>query len=325
MVRLVLGIAMYGNHDEYHVPDPARFPITVLSLGLFLPPIGYFAYQGDYVLSVALGVVAVLAISGFRLGLLRIVGSLAGMTLAVLYAPQLGQTYAPHFHTWLGTTGLTNRFIAIAAIGLLITSVTALLFVVLSRRLFELRPRADALNRWTGYVVGAGQGVLAMWLLIGGVLLLDRPHAPQSADRQPPASKDAPVHRVDQWVDAAKQQIETSQLGNLVADNNPFERVPALSQFQTWQRTALTLKDPAAIDGLLRHPDVVRLQQNTAVRAAIAELQQDEQIREILDSDRPLDPHRAIQLLNHQKVMQLVDQPEFLETVQRVIRSEGLE
>ncbi|QEG42157.1 CvpA family protein [Roseimaritima ulvae] len=324
---------MFRKHEYYGENPAAEFPISIVATGLFAPPILYFAYQQDYVLAAALAAVAVSAVSGFKLGLLRIFGSLVGISAAIALAPGWGRSQAHHFSEWFGTTGLTNRFLAIGTIGLLIALAITCVFVLLSRRIFEQRPRLDATNRWTGLLAGAGQGAVAMLLLLGGILTIEplqreqreqQTQLLQQTQRGRAAAGDSqaeelPASMIHNLVTQTAERTQSSVVGPLVTQYNPFERIPQLNQISKLQRTAQVLHDPAEVEGLLRHPEVVRLQQQPSMQAAIASVRQDSEIQEILQSGEPINGHKAMRLLSNPAVMELVDQPEFVKTVSQIL------
>ncbi len=320
---------MFHRSENYEENPAAAFPISLLVAGLFGPPILYFGYQQDYVLAGVLVAVAISAVSGFKLGMLRIFGSLVGIYAAVALAPTWGRGQAHHFTEWLGTTGLTNRFVAIGTIGLAIALAVTCVFVLLSRRIFDERPRLDATNRWTGFLAGGAQGAAAMLLLLGGILMIEpmqreqRQQQDQLQQTTDPliAAAQAPGSLIHKLVSQAAEQTQTSVLGPMITQYNPFERIPQLNQLGKLQRTAQVFHDPAEVQGLLRHPDVVRLQQQPAMQAAIHSVRQDSQIQAILNSRQPIDGHKAMQLLSNPAVMELVDQPEFVKTVSQILDS----
>lgn len=319
-----------SNSSEYYGENPAaEFPISIVVAGLFAPPILYFGYQKDYVLAAVLAAIAVSAVSGFKLGLLRILGSLVGIYAAVALAPAWGRSQAHHFSEWLGTTGLTNRFVAIGSIGLVIALAITCVFLLLSRRIFDQRPRLDATNRWTGLLAGGGQGAAAMLLLLGGILTIEpmqREQREQQAQLQQqtnplqPAAE-VPPALIHNLVSQAAERTQASALGSVVTAHNPFERIPQLNQLGKLQRTAQVFHDPAEVEGLLRHPDVVRLQQQPSMQAAIESVRQDSEIQAILNSGEPLNGHKAMTLLSNPAVMELVDQPEFVKTVSQILET----
>jgi hypothetical protein len=70
----------------------------------------------------------------------------------------------------------------------------------------------------------------------------------------------------------------------------------------------------------LQHPSIQRLQQQPSVKQAVDRVNSDPKIREILDSNQPISRSAAMTLLSHPAVMNLVDQPGFLEEATQAIQ-----
>ena len=72
------------------------------------------------------------------------------------------------------------------------------------------------------------------------------------------------------------------------------------------------------------HPSILNLQQRPEIQKAVAELRSDESINDILTSGKPMDRSAAMTLLNHPAVLNLVDQPGFMEHADKAMEAAGL-
>ncbi|NND96339.1 MAG: hypothetical protein HKN47_03295, partial [Pirellulaceae bacterium] len=97
--------------------------------------IWYFYRTGDYVGVAFVWVTLVASFSGFRMGLTRMGASVVALGAAICVAPQLGISQEARFAQWLGTTGLINRFVSIAVVGLVIAFVLTLILSAISTRM----------------------------------------------------------------------------------------------------------------------------------------------------------------------------------------------
>jgi hypothetical protein len=84
------------------------------------------------------------------------------------------------------------------------------------------------------------------------------------------------------------------------------------------------LSNPAKIDQLIHHPDITRLQERPEMKQAVDKLMSDPEITQILYSGKSIDRAGAMTLLNHPAVLELVDQPGFLEEANRIIDESDL-
>ena len=297
------------DQDPESTPRMGGFT-KLLIVAATLGGAGYCAHLGDYFASAVIVIVAVGAISGYRLGLTRMGASLAGFAAAVVFAPELGVTHEMRFHEWFGTTGLLNRFIAIGAIGAVIAlSVTSILSII-STRIMRRRPALARTNSWLGFGGGALQAAVAVLLFVGGLLIVE----PYQEKLYSEANVEVP--EASQVILKVTDYAHASKLGPYVEEYNPFKRIPQLNKFDQVQKSVQVLSDPSKISHLIHHPSVG---QHAKVKRAIAELLEDPEVRELLNSGKQIDRESAMKLLSHPAVMRLVDEPGFLEEATKVI------
>jgi len=302
-------------------PSPPRmgWPARIFWIVLLDAVAIYGFFRQDYVLAAVPMVIMCAAFSGFRIGALRLVGSLGAIALAIAYAPQVGITYEVTFAQWLGTTGLMNRLISIGSVGLLVTAFCSIALMVLIGRPIARRPWLAWLNSWTGFAFAGVQGLVAAWLFLGGILMIDalQPKSDQGVDGDVASiAADLP-----QAVQMIAEHTKQSELGPWIEKYNPFVCIPQLNRLEEVQRTVQVLGDPARMNGLLLHPHVAALQQRPTTQRAIRELIADPGIRELLESESKIDKPAVMMLMKHPAVLNLVDQPGFLAAAQEAIRS----
>lgn len=287
----------------------------------FFGPAAYLGYQGDYVLAALLACGGIGAFSGFRVGILSMVTTFAAIGAAIVYAPEFGLQYEYKVAGFLGTTGLMNRCISVLGVGILISMLVWMISSMTLGRIVRSRPGLSRMNRLTGFTLGYAQGVAGIAVLIGGLLVFEPLLRKSLADANVPAEDYSLVHRV---VFSTVEQTDKSVLGPYLRTYNPMETIPQLNRVQEVHRTAAVLSDPAKINQMMTHPSIVKLQQSRSVQRAVQDLRSDESINQILTSGKPMDRSAAMTLLNHPAVLNLVDQPGFLEEASKAIEEAGL-
>ncbi len=282
----------------------------------------YFFYQKlDYVGMLGTAAIGLACFSGFRLGASRITATLLGFAAAVAFAPGLGLTQEHRFTEWFGTTGLTNRFFSIGAIGILLALSVTVVSVLIMNRVMKHRPRLAWSNSWLGFVIGGAEGAVAVLLLLGGILMI-QPMEQKRADLRDPS--DVRGIAVSNAILTVAQKTQASQIGPTIEKYNPFTRIPQLNKLEKIQNTVHVLSDPDKINGLLQHPAITQLQQQPEMKRAVDSLMSDAEVKRILYSGKALDRAAAITLLNHPAVLELVDQPGFLEQANKIIDESNL-
>ena len=148
------------SEPEHQRPERPRMstPTFLCWLAIFAGA-GYYFYQKlDYVGMLGTAAIGLACFSGFRLGASRITATLLGFAAAVAFAPGLGLTQEHRFTEWFGTTGLTNRFFSIGAIGILLALSVTVVSVLIMNRVMKHRPRLAWSNSWLGFLIGGAEG-----------------------------------------------------------------------------------------------------------------------------------------------------------------------
>jgi uncharacterized membrane protein required for colicin V production len=296
-------------------------PMRLFWCVVFFGPAAYFGYQGESLLAAILACGGIGAFGGFRVGVLSILTSVAAITAAVIYAPEIGMQYERNVSETLGTTGLLNRCISVAAVGIGISMLVWIVTYMTVGRIVRGRPGLARMNRLTGFTFGYGQGAVAMVLLVGGMLVMEPLQRDRLATANIQAEDYSIVHKAIFWT---VEQADASVIGPYIRKYNPIEKIPQLNQIQRVQRTAAVLSDPAKMNDVIGHPSILKLQERPEVQQAVADLRNDESINEILTSGKPMDRSAAMTLLNHPAVLNLVDQPGFIAEATKAIEDAGL-
>lgn len=278
--------------------------LVVAVLGCF----GYFCNQSDWISAATTLAVGFAAFGGFKTGFIKAFAFLASATVTFYLAPYLGMQFESTFSDWLGTTGLTNRLSAVLLTGLVLFLITVIVAIKLGNRALEDRPKTTLLNHWLGFFLGGIQGFLVAFILLGGVVAIQKVNTERLSKQIPATERSKLLANV---LNETSQQTQASHLAPLITRFNPFEHVPQLSHMDEWQLAIETLMDPAKVNTLLDQPGIQALRNREDVAEAFAQLNKDPEIQVLLKSNSPASKELAIKLLNHPAVLDLLDQAAF--------------
>ena len=288
-------------------------PVFLICLALFGIPAAIFAWQQDYVLSGLLIIVAAGCISGFKVGAARTLATVAGIIAAVWFTPQFSGDLEPKLTEWISTTGLTNRLLSIGLIGGLIILVTVLVVGLISGSIFKRSRGLNSLNRWTGFLMGGAEAAVGLFVLLSGLIIV-QPMLPVSSVTEAPIE-----HAITTNVAKVVEQTEQSYIAPYIEKYNPFVKYPQLNRFAEVQSTVAVLQDPVAVKKIIYDPRIKALQEDPAMQEAIDKLKKDKTINKILRSGGPTDAAKVMQIMNSPVLLDLLDQPGFVEEASRVI------
>jgi hypothetical protein len=310
---------LVNDHDTVDAKRPGMsLRCRLVMILVFFGPAIFFACNGDYVLATVCAVAGVAAFSGYRIGVAAIVGSIAAIVAAIAYAPSLGYEQELRFTQWFGTTGLLNRFLAVGVIGLGITFAVTGLAALVARRVCRKYAGFDSLNRWCGLGLGAVEGLIACLFFLGGMLVI----VPTEKELTEMRSADNTCGQfLSKAILATTEHTHASRLGPIIEEYNPFVRCPQLNKVEEVQKSVRVLSDPKKIEELLNHPNIRKLQQRPEIKTLVSKLMDDPGIRDVLRSGKQMNRSMAMTLLNHPAVLELVDQPGFVEAATKAIRS----
>ncbi|MCG8652325.1 MAG: hypothetical protein MI861_20965, partial [Pirellulales bacterium] len=154
-------------------------------------------------------------------------------------------------------------------------------------------------------------------LFLGGMLILG-PIEKQRARLRDPS--DTRGQLISKSILAIVDRVHQSRLAPALEKFNPFTVVPGLNKVKEIQQSVAVLSDPQEIENLIHHPSVEALQKRPETRQAVDQLLSDPEIRQVLQSDQPLDARTIKRLMDHPAVLELLDQPGFVEAAYRVIQ-----
>ncbi|WP_197455786.1 CvpA family protein [Stieleria neptunia] len=292
--------------------DPIPMPAWLfypLSLGSLAAAVLLYR-RGDPVTAITIVVIALAGWGGFRMGFARIAASILALVAAVAYAPAMGMHYQAAFSERFGTTGLTNRFLCIAAIGVLISLVVTLGISMISNWVLAKRRVWKGANQFAGLAIGWVEGVAICYLLLGGLISL------QMWQRADDIKDNAVATAVDDWASRTRQSL----LGPFIRDYNPFQRFEPLAGVGEFRQTVQRLGDPENVQRLLEDPGIAELRSDPAFNAAIDEIRNDPALNEWIEQNRPPDRQLLLHLMSSPGLMHLVDHPDFLPKARQAIQ-----
>ncbi|WP_167546982.1 CvpA family protein [Stieleria maiorica] len=292
--------------------DPIEMPLWLFYPLLLISVAGalFMFRRGDSVTAITIVITALAGWGGFKMGFGRIAASVVALVVAVAYAPAMGMQYQDAFAQKFGTSGLTNRFLCIAAIGVLISLVTTILITIIGNRIFLKRRKFRWANHFAGFAVGLAEGVVICYFLLGGLISL------QMWQRGDDIRENAVAMAVDEWASRTRQ----SRLGPFIRDNNPFERFELLSGVEEAHQTMRRLGDPQNIQRVLDNPGIAEMRSDPAIATAIDEIRNDPALNQWIRQGRPVDPQLVRHLMDSPAVMRLVDHPDFIPQARQVIK-----
>jgi hypothetical protein len=173
-------------------------------------------------------------------------------------------------------------------------------------------------NRFLGGILGCTQGVAGVFLLVGGLFTIESLKNSESASQQS-SSLQLQVTSASK-LDRLVHEVHASRLGEWVEKFNPYEKIPQLNRFHEVKQTVEILIQPDRVQQLLAHPEIARLKSDPRIQNAIRELRDDPEISKVLQGRQSLDSTAVVMLLNHPKVLNLLDQPGFLESIKKSLK-----
>ena len=103
---------------------------------------------------------------------------------------------------------------------------------------------------------------------------------------------------------------------------NPFQCVPQRARVQESLQLA---RDPQKLNRLMDAPRLEQLQQRPAMRRAIDSLTADAEIQQILRSGKPVGPDAAMALMNNPTIKKLLDEPDFVGEMSKIMTELNVE
>ena len=295
-------------------PETKKSPSVLLPcLALFGIPAAVCAWQGDYVLAAVLALVGFGCMTGFKVGAVKALALVAGIAAAVWFAPQWTGDLELKLTQWLSTTGLTNRLLSLGLISFGLITITVFVVACISGWIFKRSPGVGSLNRGVGFLMGGVEMAVVALALLGGLFVV-QPMLPTVTREEAPVQ-----YALNLGVSKVLEHTQSSYVGPMVEQYNPFVKLPQLNCFAHIQKTVAVLQDPIAVKRLINDPRIQALQQDTKMQEAIAMLKSDETINEVLRSGGLVDRKKIMAVMNSPVVLHLLDQPGFLAEASTVI------
>ncbi len=301
--------------EELPVQKQSSAHIFVGCLLMFGIPAGACIYAGDLVTGIALATVGLSCYLGYLTGVIRALVTVGSLFAAFYFAPQWISSVEPYLNEWFALSGLLNRIASLALVGFGIIVACLLISKFVGRLFFSKSGSGSGLNRWGGLLIFGGEAVVGVALLLGGILIV----SPEQEKELALPTTATLQQTLNYQIDVIAEKTRAGAIGRVMEDHNPFNKFPQLNKFKEIQQTVRTISDPAAMKQVITHPQIEALQDVPAVQTAITNLKDDEAIQAIFESGEPLDREKLMVLLNNQEIMNLLDEPAFVEQASQII------
>lgn len=288
-------------------------------LVVFLGPAVYFTRQDDLISAVACVATCITAFAGYRAGAAWMLSIVVAGIAIITFAPSIGIDQEARISQWFGTSGLTNRIISVTLAGILIGVLSLFASNFIFSRVLARKPKLESINRWLGFSLGAVEGLLGVTLFLSGILMLQPTE--KESDSLPNAGDENAFQR---FIQDTREQTRRSRIGPALDTYNPVESLTSSQPFEEIQRLARLLEEPSQIQELLDNPEIQRLRERPDIQRVISQLESDPDVQEILNSQTPISRESLLTLMNHPSVLELLDQPGFVEEAAKVIRNSNL-
>ena len=300
------------------------FPILMFCFGVFGIPAGTAAFLGDYVLAGLLFATGLGCWVGFRTGALKALTSILLVLAAIYAAPQLLQFVEPKLKEWFEFRGLSNRIasmvVIVFAMGCLLTGIVSLV----TRMAIKKDSTIETSNKLTGLLIGGIEAAVGILLLLGGLQVI----VPMF-DQQKIAEADTRFETLSDitlvTVADVSQRTKASLIGPVLDEHNPFTKYPEYNPLPKVQKTVQLLSNPSQINELMNDRKTMeKLHASDAFTTAVEKLSIEPTVQEILGSGEPPGPQQILALLNSQSVLEILDEPGFLEEATRILKESSV-
>ncbi len=266
---------------------------------------------GNGVTRLAVPLVALAALNGYRVGGLKVTAGLLGLAVGALLGVPVG-CFLEGLVGLAGFSGLTGRVVSIVVWGAGLAVLAAWLLDRHVARRLRARPAVARCDPWVGTGLGAAQGLLLVFIALWGVLALEPVAATRVAMHEARAEEETPPDPTAVRILGLAEMVHGSLLGRVAEAANPL----AAARVVTLPNKCMALlSDPAALRTFNRHPAVRRIHERPAVKEVLRVLAEDPQINEIIDSDKGLTGGDIARLLGHPKLLEAIDRSEVLSEI----------
>ncbi len=250
---------------------------------------------GSVPTKIVMSVVCLGVLQGLWRGASELVGLVVSSLVAVLLAPPIGRALEGVASAISGTTGMLNRTISIAAVGLLIVIVGTVAVSFYSKRLLRLHPAWARWNSIAGAGLGLIEGTILGMAMLWTSLALEPIAASQISDST--AVRDfAPEEEgpspLAQGVKSFAGHVRGSALGGLAQATNPIKGSRLLSLVNDF---VMISRDDDAMEHFLSTPAMQEVHALPSVERARALIADDARLTALLqDKGVSVDTLRAV-------------------------------
>lgn len=294
------------DHDEPPIHRAVRLGATAA--------VGVVALAAILFASVPLKIAGVLfalcVLQGLWRGASELAGLLVGSVLAIALAPPIARGVEAPIGAAFGTTGLVNRFAAIALIGGVIIIAVGSVGGVVARRLMRDRPHWRRWDRYLGGAFGVVEG-LVLGLMVLWVPLALEPIAESRLARtewddyaqtdSPPAPPPPGARAVLRMA----REVRESVLGGVAQATNP---VPGSDLLALAADFAAVSRDPAAMDHLMSSPVMEEIQAMPSVVKSLELMRADDEVRAVIEGGRGVTADFLRTLVTSPTVLRVFDE-----------------
>lgn len=285
------------KHQPVKMPWWLLYPMVLVAVAAVV----HFFRQDDPIAAGMVVTSLIAALLGFRMGVSTIVVSLLGFGIAYWLAPPWGIRIEDRFAGLFGTSGLTNRCLAVGTVGLVVSLLIAIFASMLIGGLMARRRRLDEIDRYLGMVLAVGEGLFVVVLVLAAI------------DRFDLGNRGVAV------AEKVAGALDKSAVLPSVKRFDPFVRLPILNQVGQLQDSVQYLREPQNVSALLRDPRIDELRKDPAYQSAIREFRNDPVVSDFFDRGETLDRETAMRLMNSDAVLEMLDQGEFVGRVSEVL------
>jgi hypothetical protein len=300
--------------------DPARF-ITAIGLGGLVVVTAAALILGNLVTGLFVLFVALAVVNGYWIGATRIAALLGGLFVAAILTVPMGKALEGAIGAVLNLTGLTNRLVSIAIVGLLNVLVVTVILQIVIGRLRKRKPDWERYDRLIGSGLGLVEGALLGLVLIWSVLSLEpiattslavtqEPDRPPSRAVTQEADRPASTNPVSERVVTVTEAVRQSTVGRVADAINPLDEMRLITLFQN---SLVVINDPAAREAFVGDPAIEGIRQRPSVQRAMDMLMADPEIRLILESEDGITGDDLRTLLDSPTLLSVLDDTDLVE------------
>ena len=309
-------------NEEEKIVKP--FPILMFCVGVFGIPAVTTAFLGDYVTAGLLFATGFGCLIGFRSGALKALASILLVLAAIYVAPQFVHFVEPKLVEWFEFQGLSRRIVSMAviifAIGCVLTGFVSIFTWVAIKK----GSRVESFNKCVGLMLGGAEAAVGTVLLLGGFLVIT-----PTFDQEKIAAAEQNFETLSDIVlvsvDDVAERTKTSLIGPLLIEHNPFTKYPKYNPLLDVHKIVQLLNNPSQINELLNDEATMeKLRASDAFAIAAKKLSIDPVVQKILSSDGPPGPQQILALLNSQSVLEILDEPGFIDEATRIMKGSSV-